>query len=59
MGVGPIPIDNAKDIVVTRYGFFESMVKAGEELWNITVKTYAALYEMAIGRVLPKKRWVL
>ena len=55
MGVGPIPIDNAKDIVVTRYGFFESMVKAGEELWNITVKTYAALYEMAIGARSPKE----
>ena len=55
MGVGPIPIDNAKDIVVTRYGFFESMVKAGEELWNITVKTYVALYEMAIGARSPKE----
>ena len=50
-----MPINNAKDIVVTRYGFFESFGKAGEELWNITVKTYAALYEMAIGARSPKE----
>ena len=54
IGVGPIPINDAKDIVVTRYGFFESMLKAGEELWHITVKTYVALYEMAIGERSPK-----
>jgi len=54
IGVGPIPINNARDIVVTRYGFFESFNKAGEELWNITVKTYQALYEMAIGARSPK-----
>jgi len=55
IGVGPIPINNAKDIVVTRYGFFESFGKAGEELWNITVKTCVALYEMAIGARSPKE----
>lgn len=55
IGVGPMPINNAKDIVVTRYGFFESFGKAGEELWNITVKTYSALYEMAIGARSPKE----
>ena len=55
IGVGPMPINNAKDIVVTRYGFFESMGKAGEELWDITVKTYGALYEMAIGARSPKE----
>jgi regulator of sigma E protease len=55
LGVGAMPISNAKDIVVTRYGFFESMAKAGEELWNITVKTYVALYEMAIGERSPKE----
>jgi len=55
IGVGPLPIDNAKDIVVTRYGFFESFGKAGEELWSVTVKTYSALYEMAIGARSPKE----
>src|SRR5580698_2951410 len=55
IGVGPMPIDNSKDIVVTRYGFIESFGKAGEELWNVTVKTYGALYEMAIGARSPKE----
>lgn len=54
IGVGPRPMD-AKDIVITRYGFFESFGKAGEELGNITVKTYAALYEMIIGERSPKE----
>ncbi len=55
IGVAPIPINNAKDIVVTRYGFFESFGKAGEELTKITVKTYEALYEMATGERSPKE----
>jgi regulator of sigma E protease len=55
IGVGPRPITNAKDIVVTRYGCFESFGKAGEELWNITVKTYVSLYEMIIGERSPKE----
>jgi len=55
IGVGPMPINNAKDIVVTRYGVVESFGKAGEELWSITVKTYSALYEMAIGARSPKE----
>jgi regulator of sigma E protease len=54
IGVGPMPIDNAKDIVITRYGFWGSFGKAGEELWDIAVKTYVALYEMAIGERSPK-----
>ena len=54
IGVGPMPIDNAKDVVITRYGFFQSFGKAGEELWDITVKTFEALYEMAIGARSPK-----
>jgi len=55
IGVGPQPINNAKDIVVTRYGFFESFGRAGQELWDITVKTYVALYEMIIGERSPKE----
>ncbi|MBF0503915.1 MAG: site-2 protease family protein [Candidatus Omnitrophica bacterium] len=55
IGVGPQPINSAKDIVITRYGFFESFAKAGEELWTITIKTYVALYEMMIGERSPKE----
>ena len=55
IGVGPIPISSADNIVVTRYGVVEAFGKAGEELWKITVKTYGALYEMAIGARSPKE----
>jgi len=55
MGVGPMPINNAKDIVIRRYGPLQASFKAGEELWNITAKTYVALYEMAIGVHSPKE----
>ncbi len=55
IGVAPMPINNANGIVVTRYGFFGSMLKAGEELWSVTVKTYGALYQMAIGERSPKE----
>jgi len=55
IGVAPLAINNAKDIVITRYGFFEAFGKAGEELWNITIKTYVSLYEMIIGERSPKE----
>lgn len=55
IGVGPLPINNAKDIVIKRYGYLESFVKAGEELADITVKTYTALYQMAVGERSPKE----
>jgi regulator of sigma E protease len=55
IGVGPMPITNAEGIIVTRYGFLMSFVKAGEELVKITLKTYEALYEMAIGARSPKE----
>jgi regulator of sigma E protease len=55
IGVGPMPINNTKDIVVTHYGFFKAFSKAGEELAKITFKTYEALYEMAIGARSPKE----
>ena len=54
IGVGPVPISDADGIVVTRYGIIQAFGKAGEELMNITVKTYGALYEMAIGARSPK-----
>jgi len=55
IGVGPMPVSNSKDIVITRYGPLQAFVKAGAELWDITVKTYSALYEMAIGARSPKE----
>ncbi len=55
IGIKQMPISDAKDIVIVRYGFFQSFAKAGEELLDITVKTYTALYEMAIGARSPKE----
>jgi regulator of sigma E protease len=55
IGVKQMPINDPKDIVITRYGFIEAFGKAGEELFDITVKTYGALYEMAIGARSPKE----
>lgn len=54
IGVGPVQLQNAEDLVIVRYGFFESMAKAGEELVDITAKTYQALYEMILGVRSPK-----
>ncbi len=55
IGVGPMPIKSADEMVVTRYGFFGSFKKAGEELVSISVKTYTALWEMMIGARSPKE----
>ncbi|MDE2027777.1 MAG: site-2 protease family protein [Candidatus Omnitrophica bacterium] len=55
IGVGPVPLNKAEDLVIKRYGFFESFAKAGEELWDVTAKTYIALYQMAIGERSPKE----
>ncbi|MBF0510734.1 MAG: RIP metalloprotease, partial [Candidatus Omnitrophica bacterium] len=55
IGVAPSPMNDAKGITVTRYGFFGSFLKAAEELWTITVKTYVGLYEMIIGVHSPKE----
>ena len=49
VGILPFKIKSAKDMVVVRYSFGEAMVKAAQELWDITLKTYKGLYEMAIG----------
>lgn len=54
VGILPLQIKSEKEMVVTRYGFGEALVKAGEELWDITCKTYQGLYEMAIGIRSPK-----
>jgi len=55
IGVAPKPIDSAKDMVIKRYDFFTAFVKAGQELGDITVKSYVALYQMAIGERSPKE----
>lgn len=55
IGVGPVQIKDSNDVVITRYGFFGSFARAGQELWEITVKTYGALYEMLIGMRSPKE----
>ena len=55
IGVGPLQIKNAEDVVVVRYGFFEAFGRAGRELVDITVKTYQALWEMVIGVRSPKE----
>lgn len=49
VGISPLQIKSADDVVVVRYSFGEAIVKAGQELWDITQKTYKGLYEMAIG----------
>jgi regulator of sigma E protease len=54
IGIGPMPMKNADDVIIKRYGFFGSFAKAAEELYTISVKTYVALYEMVIGARSPK-----
>ena len=55
IGVGPVQIKDAEEIVIVRYGFFGSFARAGQELWDISIKTYTALYEMLIGLRSPKE----
>jgi regulator of sigma E protease len=50
IGIQPRQLEKADRLVVKRYGFFESWVKGAEELGNITVKTYAALWEIVTGQ---------
>lgn len=55
IGVGPLQEQKSQDIVIVRYGPIESLGQAARELGDITVKTYAALYEMLIGVRSPKE----
>lgn len=55
IGVGPLQVQNSQDIVIVRYGPIEALWQAGLELGDITVKTYTALYEMAVGLRSPKE----
>ncbi len=55
IGVGPVQIKNAQEVVIVRYGPLQAFARAGQELGDITVKTYGALYEMVIGLRSPKE----
>ncbi len=55
IGVGPVQLKASDDVVIVRYGFFGSFSRAAVELWDITIKTYTALYEMIIGLRSPKE----
>ena len=50
MGIQPVAFDKPEHLVVRKYGFFQSFSKGAEELWSITVKTYAALWEIVTGQ---------
>jgi regulator of sigma E protease len=55
IGVGPVQIKDGNDVVIVRYGPFGAMRKAVEEIFDISGKTYKALYEMVIGLRSPKE----
>ncbi len=55
VGITPTKIDTREEMVIVRYGLFGAMGRAAQELWDITVKTYQGLYEMAIGLRSPKE----
>jgi regulator of sigma E protease len=55
IGVGPLQVQNSKDIVIVRYNPIEALGQAALELGDITIKTYTALYEMAAGLRSPKE----
>ena len=50
IGIQPRQLEKADHLVVKRYGFFEACAKGAEELGTITVKTYAALWEIVTGQ---------
>ena len=50
IGIQPRQPDKADHLVVKRYGFLTSCVKGAQELGTITVKTYAALWEIVTGQ---------
>ncbi len=50
IGIQPHPADQASHLVVRRYGFFEGFVKGAEDLRDITIKTYAALWQIVTGQ---------
>ena len=50
--VGIVP---AEEIILLKYGFFESFGKAGQELWKITTMTYKAIFSMLTGAMSAKE----
>lgn len=50
IGIQPRQLEKADQLVVHRYGFWESCLKGAEELGSITAKTYTALWEIVTGR---------
>ncbi len=55
IGVGPVQIKDNSDVVIVRYGPIGAFKRAGEEFFDISGKTYKALYEMCIGLRSPKE----
>ena len=49
-----VGIKPKEDIILLKYGFFESVGKAGKKLVNITTTTYKALYLMITGAMSTK-----
>ena len=50
-----IGIQPEDKIIALKYGFVESLVKSADNLWDITVTTYKALYRMLTGAVSMKE----
>jgi regulator of sigma E protease len=50
IGVEAKKIDSADNLIVKRYGPLEALGKGAEELGKITLKTYAALWEIITGQ---------
>lgn len=50
IGIQPKAPDQASHLVVRRYGFLEGFVKGAGELRDVTVKTYAALWQIVSGQ---------
>ncbi len=55
IGVGPNQVNQADQLVIRRYGPIEAIGRSAKELYDITVKTYGALFEMATGARSPKE----
>lgn len=55
IGVGPVQIKEGSEVVIVRFGPIGALKRAGQELFDISAKTYQALYEMCIGLRSPKE----
>ncbi|MFH0754138.1 MAG: M50 family metallopeptidase [Candidatus Omnitrophota bacterium] len=50
LGIQPVSFDKPEHLVVKKYGLGRSFIEGARELWNITVKTYVALWEIVTGQ---------